>query len=152
MDICDDDAIDTIYTDVVKNNVAKLVAQYPQYEHRYLWNLYDKGRRSNDNDDHFCDADDTRDTTNNWNVVDSRAGQEEDAGTDTSEQAPIFNDKNVVSNYGCDTREDNEMHDNICANFDENSKAETTGNTRVENEAAILSEVNDVITDDCIAI
>ena len=124
----------------------------------------DQDNSNQDNDDHFCDADDTGNTTNNWNVMDSRrAGQEEDAGTDTSEQAPIFNDKNVVSNCGFEydkdhnvpdfnTREDNEMHDNICANFDENSKAETTGNTRVENEAAILSEVNDVITDDCIAI
>ena len=48
MDICDNDAIDMIYTNVVKNNVAKLVAQYPQYEHRYLWNLYDKGRHGNE--------------------------------------------------------------------------------------------------------
>ena len=50
------------------------------------------------------------------------------------------------------TREDNEMHDNICANFDENNKAETTSNTRVENKTSILSEMNDVIADDCIAI
>ena len=48
VDICDDDAIDIIYTDVVKNNVAKLVAQYPQYECQYLWNLFDMGRNSNE--------------------------------------------------------------------------------------------------------
>ena len=50
VDICDDDAIDIIYTDVVKHNVAKLVAQYPQYERQYIWNLFDMGEHPGRNE------------------------------------------------------------------------------------------------------
>ena len=41
VDICDNDAIDIIYTNVVKHNVAKLLVQYPQYERQYIWNRFD---------------------------------------------------------------------------------------------------------------
>ena len=264
MDICDDDTIDIIYTNVMKNNVAKLVAHYPQYEHRYLWNLYDnKGRHSsefhralyfknadrniiinqkkkdfninrsiyefcnvidnggsivvfdfdmlplvnmvNHDDDVFYDKIDHiwyKHYNQNNSKKDSGSVDVKLPGKKCADQhnADQDNDDIVVMpmiqeilpttgmswilepvkekmlvrmpprehqflmtkmffEYDKDhnvpdfnTREDNEMHDNICANFDENNKAETTSNTRVENETSILSEMNDVIADDCISI
>lgn len=40
------------------------------------------------------------------------------------------------------------MCDKICTNFDENNKAETMSDGRIENEKGITSEVTDVVADD----
>ena len=151
VDICDDNAIDIIYTDVVKNNVAKVVAQYPQSERRYLWNLYDKGRNSNEFHRalYFKNADRNiiidRKKKKYFNI--NRSIYEFSNVIDNGGSSIVFDFDKLLVNMVIN---DDKMYDKICAIWD-GDETDTTSN-HVENETEILSEVNDVIDDDSIVI